>query len=372
MSSEVWLRFGRGGGGGQSSPHLWRTFIWILLPLILLGGDYLLEPVVFENKKAVAALSVNTLLERGQEHLGTFRGHSVVVTLQPLFSPSFRKTTSRAGLVISHFVHVDSESYSLSLLGRVLLDFLSRQDPSQAEHLKTSLDELKGIPPGGIHHVDLGEDAPLPYRDIFMVFFEAESPEESRINTISKGMKEVYRQAAELGVEALYVPCLTYRWEDQRRFEFGDFFDAVLMPIPSEISPRMLFVALYSEYPSFVLEDAAASLNRVWDTRLGEMPLGILSLHRSQLRMILVFLSLSLAAGAIEVPLTPLKVAKIAILFLGMAEGASALLGFVVPESSRGLGLGLRMASMLLLAIFLPRLSAWNYRNVFRKGQERR
>ncbi len=340
---------------------------WILLPLLVLGGDLLREPIVFDNITNDEPFSVNSLLEFGRAPLGNFKSHSVAATLQPLFDQSFQKTSSRTGIVISHFVDVDSQEYKVSALGTALLQFLSKVEPSAGERLRTMFADFVALSPGTVQHLDLGSTTSLPYRDIFVVIFETESPTDDRLHVLSEGMKRVYSQVIDLGVEVLYVPCLTYRWEDRQRINFGDLFDAILTTTPSGRSPRHLELALYSQYPSFVLEDAVDSLRRVWGARLHDVPNGVLALHNRQFRMLFTFLSLSLAVSFARVPLTPLNVAKVAVLFLVTAETATALIGFVVPETDSHLTLSLQILSLLLLALLLPTVPSWNYRSVFQR-----
>jgi hypothetical protein len=77
-------------------------------------------------------------------------------------------------------------------------------------------------------------------------------------------VKTTFEITAQKGARTLIVPCLGRDWRDKRTIEFEDYFKAFLDNVPLGDRPAAVHFSLYTQWPSFELEDAVRSLNRAW------------------------------------------------------------------------------------------------------------
>jgi hypothetical protein len=208
-----------------------------------------------QNSILGSLLTQNTVL------LGKLHDRTFHVSLDDIESDGYLRYIDQGqnALVIS--VYDDGAD---SALRRAVLMRLRETSPEDYEKVHTQLVDSRDLQVGSVLQFALS--IPQANRHLFpvdyliaVVFKKGPSGEDG-----FEWVAPVCQIAANHFASNLIVPCLGRNWRDKRTIEFDEFFSAFLGRIPSGDRPQNVYFSLYAAWPSFELEDASDSLNRVW------------------------------------------------------------------------------------------------------------
>ena len=149
-------------------------------------------------------------------------------------------------------------------LQRAVLSKLQNLSPDDYQRVNTAFDNDDQMQPGRVFPFELkiptSNRSSFPVDCLIVSVFEAISSE----NEHFKWVKTAFEIAAEKQADLLIVPCLGRDWHDKNTIAFEDFFRFFLEEVPDGSRPASVHFSLYSQWPSFELEDAVKSLNSEW------------------------------------------------------------------------------------------------------------
>jgi hypothetical protein len=206
-------------------------------------------------------LSVSELIARKIVPLGPLHSYRFYALLDDIGKEDClaQMRGERNILVIS--AYDDGESTALR---RAVFGKLRQASPDDYRNVSSRLGKDSGLKPGEVIHFGLSIPPTarrlFPVDDLVVVIFEAGN---HRYDQVSWEVK-LLEVAERSGSKNVIVPCLGRDWRDRHTVNFRDFFGRVLWSITAARQPANLYFSFYSEWPSFELEDAAASLNAAW------------------------------------------------------------------------------------------------------------
>jgi hypothetical protein len=184
---------------------------------------------------------------------------------------------------------------------------------------------------------------------------------------LGPGIKSVLNVAQQQGVTNLVLPCLGVNWEFQPKITFSDFFKVVFDSLSATDRPLHLYLSLYRQWPSYLLEDALAGLNGSWEADL-QKPAAAPSLYRSDLRLTLVFLTLCIFVCSFFARLSVVNFLAIGLSFVGISLGAHQLIDRFAQGYSTTFRFFLQIASLMVLAFGFPFIVTWDVKSIFKQG----
>jgi hypothetical protein len=168
------------------------------------------------------------------------------------------------------------------------------------------------------------------------------------------------------------VPCLATNWmkpELKDAIPFSFFFNAFLDALPQAPRPTNVYLSLYSQWPSTVLEDATLALNSAWGQRTTKF-YDICPFYRRDFRLTMLFLELCLIVCAFRIDLTLKSFLISSVAFVGLSLGNDKWVQFFVPQDRPNLQLVLQLAILSVLSIGFPVVVRWNPKDLFGKREE--
>lgn len=351
-----------------------RRCFFIFLPIIVLVGDYFRFPAIVENRLLTENVNINSILANQVGRIGTFKAHQVFVAIDSIYNErylSYIKGSPNA-LVISLYVYEYPERPTVGFLGRAVLEKLMQVSPNDGSRLRDLFDQIRGRSPGEI--LELALDIPedryyrFPIKHLFVLLIKEGNSGQSK-DVISKGITGILEKAKRKNVSALIIPCLGYNWEDKNSISFDGCLGPVFRSLPIASAPRQIYLSLYTDWPTFALEQAVASLNGIWKENFqasyGRIPIP----YRGDLRLILFLLSVCLLVCSFYAPLTVKNFLIIVSSFVGSAVGSGSLIAFVTQGYDAAVHLFVRAIVLIVLAVGLPFFVHWNPQDIFGKGR---
>jgi hypothetical protein len=280
---------------------------------------------------------------------------------------SFLQGTPNA-LVISTFVGVDNAYGSGALLSAVRRR-LQEVSPSDDVALQSLfLEHLKGFYPGQLLtlplHISAGKFPGFPLNYILMIALPVGHPDSEDIQS---GLKRVFQEAERLGIFNIILPTLATNWQSQtqkKKLSLGEFFGTLFESISSGEYPRQIYISLYKEWPTFQLENAAATLNEAWIRTTADAT-DVVPLYRAEMRLTLIFLIVCLVTCSFLVRYTVRTFLIVAVSYVTLAVGSKELLTFLSLDSGPTYGLLIRVAFLAALALGFPAIVSWNPKDIF-------
>ena len=349
-----------------------RRVLVVLIPLLALAADYVFFPVFRDAEEKGADISL--LLSQQTQLLGTFLGHHVYASIDDIQNPGFLSQLNQKGnaLVVSAFASGDDKRPpSSGALLRSVQQKLQRVSPNDHRKLVDSLERKGGLAAGDVLPVRLSlpvaKHREFPIDVLLILFFDSSVESED----LQKGMKTVLNLARTEKTSNLIIPCAGTSWESNHSLGFKEFFDAVFADLSAGDSPFGIYLSLYERWPSFVLEDAVASLNSSWHASF-QQPNKISLIYRRDFRLTLIFLSLCLLVCSFYAPLTVKNTLIIVVSFVSIGLGSKQLLDFFVQGQSALAGFMLQLGVLAVLAFGFPVIINWSPKNIFKKetGEE--
>lgn len=187
--------------------------MFILLPIVILIGDYISFPSLFENRVLNTHVSITNILNHHVTSFGTIKGHDIRIAIDRIGNEnylSYVKGDSNA-LVISLYVYEKSEGAVIGALGQAVLSKLMKVSPDDGRRFRDLIDQFKGLSPGSILELDLHVPQEqydrFPIKHLFVLLIEYG---DVRMNegVFSQGISNVLNKAVEKNVSSLIIPCL--------------------------------------------------------------------------------------------------------------------------------------------------------------------
>lgn len=341
-----------------------RRAIFVTIPALILLVDYLFFPVVFETYRPVETANITHLLTHQVEWLGTYKGHQVSLSIDDLSQPQFLSylKQKRNGLVVSVFRN-EKEPFEVGALMRAVLQKLKEVSPNDYRKLVDRLQKADGIKRGDVipFPLDLPGDkySEFPLNFLFIVVFEYGNVKEDQL---TQGIKSVLDAARQQSMSNLVLPCVGVNSDNRDSSKFNDFFSAVFAAFTATDRPLNIYLSLYSEWPTFVLEEAVAGLNGSWQTLPKE---SVTSLYRRDLRLTLLLLIVCVFVSSFFTQLTIVNFLLITLGFAASGTAANKALDFFAqgyPATFRSV---LQVLILTILALSFPFIVNLSLQKVF-------
>ncbi len=345
----------------------WRRAIVVTLPALILLVDYLFFPVLLETyRPAKTAADITNLLVHKIQRLGNYKGHQVSLSIDDLSQPEFLNhlKEQRNGLVISVFNDKTAPFAKGALLRAVMLK-LKELSPHDYRKLVDRLQKADGITPGEVISFPLSltgnKYAEFPLNFLFIVVFEYGNVEEDKL---TKGIQSVFAAARQESMSNLILPCLGISSESGNSTKFDEFFRSVFAALSASDGPVNVYISLYAQWPTFVLEEGVAGLNRAWETISKDSP-ETTSLYRRDLRLTLLFMIVCVFVSSFFARLTIVNFLLITLGFAASGTAANKALHFFAqgyPSTFRSV---LQILILMILALGFPFIVNLSLQNVF-------
>jgi hypothetical protein len=339
----------------------------LALPVIFLAADYLYFPILFLTQTSADSVVLNDLLTEKVYPLGSFRGHRILASIDDIQDPEYLHSLPSNPNILIFSAYVQSErdgrtKVTGALQNAVLFKLMneSRTDYLKLKQKFDSLPELTkpivfslklSIPKSNFSH--------FPVQELVVIAFS-----KGRLDAadIRDGLEGATKLAAQSGTN-IVIPLIGTRWDEHSSLPPADFFEALFKSLPLAIGPSSIYLSLYSRWPTFELEDAAAALNAVWQ-EIGQASQTSYNIYRLDFRALLCFLEVCLLVCAWKVPLTLKNGAIIIFGYFGAAVGSKGLIDAVAPGETR-FALWLKLGVFLFIALLFPLIVTLSPKDLF-------
>jgi ABC-type sugar transport system permease subunit len=341
----------------------WRRAIFVTLPALILLVDFVFFPVLLETYSPAKTADITDLLFHKVQRLGNYKGHQVSLSLDDLSEPQFLNhlKEKRNGLVVSVFKD-DSAPFARGALLRAVMQKLKELSPPDHRKLVDRLQKRDGITPGEVisFPLNLSGDkyAEFPLNFLFILAFEHGNVEEDQL---TKGIKSVFAAARQEGMSNLILPCLGIS-SGSRNFE--EFFRSVFAALTAADGPVNVYLSLYAQWPTFVLEEAVAGLNGAWETITKESS-ETTKLYRRDLRLTLLFLIVCVFVSSFFARLTIINFLLISLGFAASGTAANKALDFFAQGYPSAFRSVLQILILMILALGFPFIVNLSLQKIF-------
>jgi hypothetical protein len=349
-----------------------RMALVLGLPFFLLLLDVYLHPLLVASTESIGTADLTQIMTHGAVSLGRLRAHQIMVSIDAINDPdylSFLQGTPNA-LVISTFVDVDKQAYGSGALQFAVRRRLKEVSPSDDVALQSLLERLRGFYAGQLLtlplHIPVDKFLSFPLNYILIIALPVGHPE---TEDVESGLKRAFQQAERLGIVNIILPVLATNWKNETNnhlLSLGDLFGAMFDSINSGEYPRDIYVSLYKEWPTFQLENAAATLNEAW-IKTTEDATDPVPLYRAEIRLTLIFLLLCLITCGFLVKYSVRTFLIVAVSFVTLAVGTKELFAFLSVDSGPIYGLFVRIGILAVLALGFPAIVSWNPKDIFKQ-----
>jgi hypothetical protein len=219
-------------------------------------------------------INVQSLLQGRTSPLGSIGSFELSATLETLERGGGLSLDRSAvnGLVVTVFVDQEYEIESRDL-SHVHPGVLHRTVAARLEALApdahTKFADFLGVfipaKTGDVVGFDLNllpearKSLPID-RVIVVVFAKGRSNESAEV--LDGAFDRVINDAKKARLDALVVPSIGYQWKDKNSLTFDDIYQPFFRALERSSGPLKISLSLYSGWPSFVIEDVVATLNR--------------------------------------------------------------------------------------------------------------
>jgi len=343
------------------------TVVFITLPLVVLVIDFFRYPF-FKMRMKLEKISVESLLTQPIIQLGIYNANRIQIALDSVNNEKFAsyEAEESKALVISHFVDQGEHSITEGELGRVARSKLDRVSPDDNRSLVDNFPFERTARAGQVFELPLkipkSNYQQFPIDRLFIVLLHYGPASRLMANSVS----DVLDRAKKARISEIIIPCLGYKWNDKNSSGFDHYFGVVFESLAKKPARANVCLSIYSDWPTFTLEEAVSSLNRVWGS--GPSWKQKLELYRCEFRAVLLFTSICLFASSLYTPLTLTNFLIIAISYGGLATGSSTLVNFYTQGQSPRFRLFSQIAVWTVLAVTFPFLDHWSSEHVFGTG----
>lgn len=275
---------------------------------------------------------------------------------------------SNVGLVVPMYKDPESEEEALipGSIAIAVSEYLQRCSPLDSHNYVQFLTSSSQLPVNVFHVAEPCRDSPL--REIFVATFAWSDPDKMATELPGR-ISEIFDSAAKNKVSVLVLPPLGANWQNKNHVGFPVIYDSVLSKLRVNDVPAKIQLSLYSQWPSFELEEAVSSINHVWKANFANeygAYRGVPVPYRSDLRLLLFFWTCCLFLSSLRTKFTLKKAAVISATFVSYAltiyEKPAQFVSFNSLE-----GLAFRIFLLLVMTLAFPIITGWDIKNVFER-----
>jgi len=343
------------------------------MPLLVLAGDFIRAPYIFQTQISDVELSVQGGIDNNTKYLGRLNSHQIYVSSDEIAQPDFLAEfkSMQNAIVITHFLTIDGRATRSGLLGRAVRSRLSQSYP-EAERRFIQLQEgSSGYKPGHVFPLQIEDhnDA-FPVTAIYIVMLTENAKENPRATALMTGLREVYALASAAEINNLIVPALGID-EQASHLPFPQFLDAALDVLPSSRYPENLYLSWYPRWATKTLTAANRALSAKHITSFSAQSNLAARLESPILRLACIALALCLLSTSLALTLNWLKFIIICTSFLGVFAGLWGLMGFLASDLNRDITFWLRVVSIMIGAIVFRWTVHWDVKALFTAAREK-
>lgn len=223
---------------------------------------------VMPRGTSLRSVPLTELLSRRFLSLGTLKSYRLNASIDDIASDHYLKhlKEGRNGLVISAYEgstrHGIRSRWAGELLSAVLTQ-LRQLSPNDYKNVSSRFNHDEDLDAGTVLPFQLtiptATRRQFPVDDLMVAIFD-------RVNSRNEDfswVETVFELAAKQNTSSLIVPCLGRNWRDRNTIAFQDFFASLIARMPTGRPHADVYFSLYSQWPTFEIEDAVKSLNAV-------------------------------------------------------------------------------------------------------------
>ncbi len=347
-----------------------RRGVFVVVPLLILLVDYSFFPVIWDTYRYPQNADITYLLTHQTQPLGSVRGHHIHLSMDDILDPKFLGYLKqpRNALVISVFT--DAQAPASGALLRAVMQKLQKISPNDYRKLVDRLKQQRSLTPGDTISFSLAlptdkyHEFPVDY--LFLLVCESGNLEKQDLD---KGIKRVLDLAQKEKISSLVLPGVGINWEARNLSgKFDEFFGAFFTNLSATDRPLNIYLSLYTQWPSFVLEAAIASVNSSWDAGF-QKPNETSTLYRGSFRLIMLFLCLCLFVSSFFATLTLANFFVISLSFVGSAIGSNKLVDFFTEGYPPSIKSVLKIIVLTVLAFGFPFIVGLSPQKIFKKDE---
>jgi hypothetical protein len=348
---------------------MWRGLVFGLGALTLLAGDFAIFPDFVENAVDHGMVSARDLVNGEIVTVGKYRLHTLTVSMGRITDEGYvRKLGPKVnGLAVSAFSATETDRVGIGSLAQSVKAVLPAED---ADSLVALIANSPSFTPGQVQVLKLarpGTPGPLSGIDVVLVLRAQRGDDREAKEALRVGLTELLDQAGKHSVTGLLLPTLTVAPEDENTPSFDDFFRFLFESLQASGTPAFIDISFFSGWPTDDLEEATAAFNAHWGAETRDWQQVWASLHRFQLRLVLVGLAICLMVSGRYTKIGFKSAAILAIAYALMLLGSFKS----VETLTEGFGVGTRnlafVAIMFVTAIGFPHIVRWSARDLFYK-----
>ena len=223
-------------------------------------------------------------------------------------------------------------------------------------------------PAGDVLGLDLNladsERARFPVDRLIVVVLDRPGSKENA-SALETALTGVVADADRAGLKALALPCIGYQWNEKNSPSFDQIFRSAFKALKGPHRPFDLFISLYSNWPTPVIEKAVAAMNLAWTAGEGADPGLLASLYRGRYRILLLLTTICLLACTRRVQNTVKSFLLILAAYIGAALGLAELVDRFTknyPEEPVEIAV---VILWVVLALGFPIFVGWDIKDVF-------
>jgi len=277
-------------------------------------------------------------------------------------------------LVVSGFVHPDDPD-AVVVVGAftsAVFQKLKQLAPEEQRRLTEFIGENRGYRPGDVRDFELRLEPSVrklfPFDRVFVALLSHGTGIQNMEQELFEGvMTRVFERAQQSGVLNIVVPVVGYNQADQHAVELRHFFRSFFAAIRPSSDPATVWIDIYSEWPTVILESIVASLN----TALSQTSADVVTnrFYRQHVRGFYLMLMLCLLSTSYVIRLTWKSVAMITLLFTPVYFGLDAALAPFLGDLSSRSQLIIAAGVYVTLALLFPLVVRLNPRDLFKRGR---
>jgi len=348
-----------------------QRFFFIFSPLFLLLIDYLIFPVMFQAHQTAREANLVELLSRQTLLLGTYRGHRIHVSIDDIRDSHYLShvKNNKNALVISVFIDSSGSPIGGPLQWAVK-EKLEATSPGDYRKFVDMSKENRNFSGGRVFSFPLNVPQTryhlFPLDHLFLLTFE----HSANVGDLEMGITEILRLAEKEDISNLILPCLGLYWEKYGSLTFYDFFDSFFHNVSVSSKPSDIYLSLYTQWPSFFLEEAIESLNSSWDHNFSKFADRTPTLYRRDFRLTLLFMSLCLCVCSFHVTPSLKNFVVIGTSFFGVALGVNESIHAFDQDYTPLARSTLQVLALTVLAVGFRFIVNWNPQQIFKRSEK--
>ena len=346
-----------------------RGILLSLVALALLCLDLIRFPDFLDDRVLLPKVSVSSIVNGDLAEVGKCHLHVVRVSSGKIGDEEYvrRLGPHVNGLAMTAFSTEEAEGVAIGAFANVVMDLLPTTD---AQRLRALIRENPRLAPGSVQVLEVSKgqrSGPLANIDYLLVLRAARGRDRQARLSLQEGLLEILKKAGDVGVSGLLMPPLsvaTTTTEAKGAPTFDDFFRSLFAAMRGSPSPPSIDVSFYEEWPTEAIEQATSTFNAYWSTEMRGAG-GVLGcIHRYQLRLLLLGLSVCIAMSGRRIRFDLRSASIVVVSYSLMLLGAFKTIETLTEGLTDARGV-LLLATTILLAIFFPSIVGWSAKDLF-------